>query len=125
MKLLGDDLRAAYYVTTEVVRSRQRSGVPIPDWMKRHYALLNTAILDESRMRHPIVENGPAGTQSAHGEIIGTCEVAAMLNLTPRQVQRQAGHLGGVRVCGRLLFMRADIAEHAERRRYGGSATRS
>jgi len=120
MTLDDEQTRAAYYIVSELIRSRQRTGQPIPDWMRRHYALLDTEIRDASRTRHPLVENGAVGAQSQHEDVIGTREVAEMLNVTPRQVQRQAGQLGGARVCGRLLFIRADIAEYAEGRRRDG-----
>jgi hypothetical protein len=114
MTLDDEQTRAAYYVAAEVIRSRQRLGQPVPAWLRKHYALLDTAVR-VSPTRQAVAENGDCATQSAHGEIIGTREVAEMLGLTRRQVQRQAGQLGGARVCGRLLFPRADIADYARR----------
>jgi hypothetical protein len=118
MNLTGDDLRAAYYVASEVIRTRRRTGQPIPDWLRKHYTLLDAA-MRVSPTRQPVVENG-APDQHSRDDIIGSREVAAMLNLTERQVQRRAAQLGGTRVCGRLLFLRADIADHAEGRRRDG-----
>ncbi|HWY01255.1 MAG TPA: helix-turn-helix domain-containing protein [Mycobacterium sp.] len=110
---LDDELRANYYLCAEVIRSRRRTGQPIPEWMRRHFNQLEAQFKGMSPTRHPVVGNGDCAPQSQHGDIIGTREVAEMLKLTPRQVQLRANQLGGVRVCGRLLFMRAEIAEWA------------
>jgi hypothetical protein len=118
---LDDELlRAAYYCCSEVLRTRRRVGVPIPDWLHAYYRRLDAAYRGLSPTRHPVAGNGVLDRHSRDGEIIGTREVAEMLGLTPRQVQRRAGQLGGTRVCGRLLFLRAEIAETVERRYRNG-----
>jgi hypothetical protein len=116
VNLTGDDLRAAYYCVAEVVRSRRRTGASIPGWMKIHFDRLDTAVR-LSPTRQAVAENGGRAPQSAHG-IIGTAEAAAILGWSTRRVQREAGQLGGARVCGRLLFLRETIADYARR---GGS----
>jgi hypothetical protein len=108
-------LRAAYYCCSEVLRTRRRVGVPIPDWLHAYYRRLDAAYRGLSPTRHPVVGNGVLDRHSNH-DVIGTAQVAQMLNLTARQVQRSAGQLGGTRVCGRWLFIRAEIAETVERR---------
>ncbi len=115
MRLSGPEIRAAYYVASEVIRSRQRNGQPIPAWMRRHFNQLDTAVR-VSRPRHDEREIGGREEQSRHANAIGAREAAEILKLSPRQVQRRASELGGQMVCGRLLFMRDTVVDYAQRR---------
>ena len=117
MTLDDEQTRAAYYVAAEVIRSRQRTGQPIPAWLRKHYDRPDTAVRGMAPRGHSVAENGDGGTQSQHEQhdVIGSREVGAMLSIAPRQVRRRAGQLGGVLVAGRLLFLRETVAEYARR----------
>jgi hypothetical protein len=114
-----DDLRAAYYCCSEVLRTRRRVGAPIPDWMTAYFRRLDAAYRGMAPRGPSVVENGDEGTQSKD-DVIGSVEVAKMLSLAPRQVRRRATQLGGTLVAGRWLFMRETVAEYAERRHQNG-----
>jgi hypothetical protein len=114
MILDDEQTRAAYYTAAEVIRSRQRSGQPIPPWLKQHHALLDAAIRDdESRTRQRGAENGDQGRQS---ELIGTRQAAELLHLSSREVQRSAADLGGRLVGHGWVFSRDAVIMHARRR---------
>lgn len=108
----GDELRAAYYCCAEVMRSRQRTGQPIPEWLRRHYDNLDHAIRAMSRPRH---QNGAAGEQSEQRTFTAS-EVAILVGLSKRQVQRRAAAFGGRLVAGRWLFAADAVQEHLEGR---------
>jgi hypothetical protein len=115
-----DRLRANLYCCAEVIRSRQRAGQPIPEWLRRHHAKLDSEF-QTSALRH---ETGCASTkdgQLAHVDWMGNADVARYLNLSTRQVQRlrKAGELGGVQVSGGWIFSRTTVIEFAERRADG------
>ncbi len=110
MTLNGDDLHAAYYCAAEVMRARQRTGQPIPEWLRRHYQTLDHAIR-ASRPRH---ENHTGSEQSDMK--LTAKEVAGMVDLSKRQVQRRATEFGGELVGGRWLFDAAAVREHLEGR---------
>jgi hypothetical protein len=119
---LGDDelLRASYYCASEIIRGRRRTGQPIPEWLRRHYNQLDTQIKGMSPRGPSVAENAFGAPQSAHGDVIGTREAAAMLSIAPRQARRRADQLGGALVAGRWLFLRDSVAEYAEGRRRDG-----
>jgi hypothetical protein len=114
MILSDEQVRAAIYCCSALIRSRRRTGAPIPDWMKKHYALLDTQIKGMAPRGPSVAGNADGGTQSQH-DVIGTREVAAMLSIAPRQVRRRADQLGGALVAGRLLFLRETVADHARK----------
>lgn len=112
MSLAGAELRAAYYCCAEVIRSRQRAGQPIPQWLRRHYELLDQLIRTPvSQPRHEFTTGGEASTS----ENTATArEVAGMVGLSLRQLQRRAREFGGRLVHGRYLFDLDAVAEHLE-----------
>ena len=112
MNLTGTDLTAAYYVTAEVVRHRQRTGQPIPQWLSRHFDRLGAEVR-ASRLGH---ESDRAAGQSQQDKMITTREVAAILGCSKRQAQRLAAELDGFFVGGRWLFKRNSVIEYAEGR---------
>lgn len=114
MKLRGDDVRAAYYVAADVVRSRQRTGQPIPEWLHRHFHLLDNEI-----------RKSQSGRQSSCGDevleketLIAAAEASTILDVSKRQVLRLAADLGGELVCGRWLFKLSAVQEYAEGRHH-------
>jgi helix-turn-helix protein len=106
-------LRFNYYCAAEVVRNRQLSGQPVPNWLKQHHSRLHAEVLSCTR-REIDCEADEVG-QSAH-EWFDSREVATMLLISPRQVQRLAGELGGRLVGGRWVFNRSAIEAFSERR---------
>jgi hypothetical protein len=118
MNLSGDDgsqpssqdvVRAAYYCVAEVIRLRQLGGIPVPDWLRRHYNHLDA----EVRVSHTRQESEGSRTYS-ESDLIGTGEAADMLGWNIRKVQRLAADLGGRRVAGRLVFSSFEVHEYAE-----------
>jgi hypothetical protein len=105
-------LQCNYRCAAEVYRSRQLSGQPIPEWLKRHYARLHAEILSSTR-RETDCDTDEDG-QSVHEWLISR-EVATMLQISPRQVQRLAGELGGRLIGGRWVFNRSAVEAHAVR----------
>ena len=92
-------LRANFYCAAEVLRSRQRTGEPVPAWLRQHHRQLDTAF----RM-----------SQSGHENCSDAGEAAELLRKSKRQCQRLASDLGGQIVGGRWLFSRAAVVEYAE-----------
>lgn len=113
MNLAGDDLRAAYHTAAEVIRGRQRTGEPIPQWLRAHFERLDTEIRGMSRPRHKIP--GIGWCQPQLDEWIGVRETAEILKLSKRQVQRIASDLGGQLISGRWIFNRDTVTEHRRR----------
>jgi hypothetical protein len=115
---IDEHLQANLYCCSEVVRSRQRGGQPIPEWLRRHHAKLESEF-QRSLLRH---ETGCADAQDGQLEWMGNADVARYLNLSPRQIQRlrKAGKLVGVPVNGAWIFRRSAVIEFAERRAAGG-----
>jgi hypothetical protein len=115
MILDDEQTRIAYYVASEILRSRRRLGQPIPQWLFAHYKQLDAAYRGMSPRRHDGPEIGADAPQSGHADLMGTRQVADMLGLSARQVRCRADQLGGVRVCGRLLFMRESVVNYRKR----------
>ncbi|RFZ48240.1 hypothetical protein MSS2_04756 [Mycobacterium marinum] len=111
MTLSQQDLRAAYYCAAEVIRHRRRTGQPLPDWLRRHYAALDAAVL-MSRSRHES-ESVPAQLGQ---EQITAQEVADMLGCSKRQTLRLAADLDGRIVGGRWLFPRSAVGQYVAER---------
>lgn len=115
------DVRANLYCAAALIRSRQRTGQPIPDWLRRHHARLDREF-QMSLLRH---ETGYVDTQDeqlADVHWMGTADVARYLNLSTRQVQRlrAAGQLVGNQVNGGWIFSRPTVTEFAQRRAADG-----
>jgi hypothetical protein len=85
----ADDARAAYYCAAEVMRTRQRTGEPIPDWLRRHFARLDADI----RVSESGHEFDSGTGQLEQKELITAREVSQMLGCSKRQAQRLASDL--------------------------------
>ena len=59
MNLTGTDLHAALYVAAEVIRSRQRTGQPVPTWLRRHFNRLDTEIRRSRDMNPTAIQDNP------------------------------------------------------------------
>jgi hypothetical protein len=105
-------LRANFYCAAEVLRSRQRTGEPVPAWLRQHHRQLDTAF----RMSQSGHENcSDAGQLEKEKDVLITArEAAELLRKSKRQCQRLASDLGGQIVGGRWLFSRAAVVEYAE-----------
>jgi hypothetical protein len=77
MNLNGDDLRAAYYCVSEIVRSRRRTGAPIPGWLRRHYNQLDAAIRVSGR-------GHKNSCDTAQSDTLSTMQVAKLLRRNER-----------------------------------------
>ena len=106
-------LRADYYCVAEVVRHRQRTGEPIPDWLCRHFDRLDAEI----RVSESGHESDSDTGQLEQDELITAREVSQMLGCSKRQAQRLASDLEAQIVGGRWLFRRSSVADYAEGRR--------
>lgn len=106
-------LKAAYYCCSEVMRSRQRTGQPIPSWLRQHYDQLDAEVR-LSQSRH---EFDCGGEQSEPENWITAKEAALMLGCSKRTVLRIAADLDGRMIGGRLLFEQSTVAEYAEEKR--------
>jgi hypothetical protein len=105
--------RAALYCAAAVIRARQRSGQPIPDWLRQHHAQIE-AEFGMSRSGH---ETPTTAGQLEQDELITAKEAAEVLGCTKRQCQRIAPDLNGQLIGGRWLFNRSAVVEYAEGKR--------
>ena len=86
MNLEGDDLRAAYYCVSEVMRDRQRhAGKSIPEWLHRHFHRLDREI----RMSQLGQQFVRPTEQLKDEKLITAIEAAAILNMSKRQVNER------------------------------------
>jgi excisionase family DNA binding protein len=116
VKLTSDEARAAYYCAAALIRHRQRSGEPIPDWLRRHFGQLDAQI----RASQSGQEWDCGAEELSQDKLITAREAAQVLGCSKRQVQRLAGDLDGQIIGGRWLFSSSAVAEYAEgRRRHG------
>jgi len=103
-----EHLRASYYCAAALIRTRQRSGEPIPEWLRRHYRRLDAA------MSRPGHESGSDGEQLEDDTLITARETAELPGKSKRQCQRIAADLDGKIIGGRWLFSRAAVIDYAE-----------
>jgi hypothetical protein len=113
VRLDGEDLDAAMFVTAEAWRNRVAANLPVPAWLCRLHGRLDAAVR-VSRSRHD-GEDVPRDS----GELIGSREAAGLLGCSVRQLERLAADLDGVKVAGRWLFRRPTVAEYAEAKNDG------
>jgi hypothetical protein len=119
VKLGDQEIRAAYYCASEILRSRRLGGQPIPAWLRRWYARLD-AELKLSRTRQDF--DAPAAELAAAQDLwIGTPEAAALLGWSLRQIQRRATDLEGRIIAGRYVFRESTVRTYAEELRRGDS----
>jgi hypothetical protein len=105
------ELRAAYYCAADVIRTRQRAGQPIPQWLRQHFAHLDSLISSASQLGR---ESDAGGEQLDPDKLITAKEAADMLGCSKRQVQRLASDLDGQIVGGRWLFRQSSVTPYAE-----------
>ncbi|MDT4942872.1 MAG: hypothetical protein QOJ34_2961 [Pseudonocardiales bacterium] len=109
----GFALQAAYYCCSEVMRSRKRTGQPIPSWLRQHYNDLD----EQFRLSQSRHESDCGGEQSEQENWITAQEAALMLGCSKRTVQRIATDLDGQMIGRRLLFDRRTVAAYVEGKR--------
>jgi hypothetical protein len=109
------NVQAAYYCAAALIRSRRRTGEPIPDWLRQHHAQLDAEIrASMSRSGH---ESACGQGQLRQEELISAREAAEILSISKRQAQRLACDLDGRIVGARWLFKKATVIEYAEGKR--------
>jgi excisionase family DNA binding protein len=112
LSLTDDDVRAAYYCTAELLRTRRLGSLPVPPAVRRLHDRLELelrSVVTRSRQ-----EFGSGGEQlNADGQI-GTAEAAELLGWSKSTVLRRANDLDGENVGGRWIFHRSTVAEYAE-----------
>jgi hypothetical protein len=104
--LAGDDLRAAYYCVSEILRSRRRTGASIPGWLRRHFDQLDAEIHLSSRGHGNSYDTEQPATLS-------TMQVAEMLHRNEKWVRRHRELLGGHKDGDRWRYPRAAVVEYA------------
>jgi hypothetical protein len=108
MKFSDIDTQAAYHCAAAVIRSRQRSGLPIPAWLRRHYDRLNTEIRLSARGHQNSCDTEQSVTLS-------TMQVAELLHRPEKWVRRHCELLGAHKDGDRWRYPRAAIVEYQGR----------
>jgi hypothetical protein len=111
MKLIDEEIRAACYCASEVLRGRRLGGQPIPPWLRRLHQRLDTEVR-MSRTRQEF-DDAPAELDT-HDSWIGSPEAAALLGWSLRRVQRRASDLDGRIIAGRYVFRESVVRRFAE-----------
>lgn len=113
MRLSQDEIEAAYYGLWGFVRERCIGGRPVPQEVRDLVQRLDLRI----RMSDTRPQSGSAAEEQRRSEVwVGTRQAAAMLNMSPRQVQRLAGQIGGTKISERCwTFRESDVINYAER----------
>jgi hypothetical protein len=112
VKLTSDEARAAYYCAAALIRHRQRSGEPIPDWLRRHFNRLDTQI----RASQSGQESDCGAEEFSQDKLITAREAAQVLGCSKRQAQRLHADLDAVLVGGRWLFRLDTVTQYAQDR---------
>jgi hypothetical protein len=112
MNLSADELRACYYCAAEVLRRRQLSGQPIPEWMRRHFDQLDAEVR-MSRSGHQFDDAVRELGSGPTSPLISADEAAQILGLSKRQTLRLAVALQGELISGRWLFQRETVKTYA------------
>jgi hypothetical protein len=105
-RALAEDLAYVRTVFDGLAEALVRFGRPTPPTVARARGILDRAL--SSAMSLERQEIGSDGAESSSGNI-GSSEVAELLGVTPRTVQRRAEALGGQRVSGSWVFNRDEI----------------
>ncbi len=108
MNFTGPEIRCAYYCAAEIIRSRRRTGAPIPEWLRRHYNQLDAEIRLSARGH----QKSP-GTEES--DTLSTMEVAEMLRCAEKWVWRHRKLLGARKDGDRWRYPRATVVEYAQR----------
>jgi hypothetical protein len=100
-----DEIEYARTVFDALTDVLVRSGRPIPPTVKRAREILaRTYVFVASLQRQHTEEGCDAGSEN-----VGTDEVAELLGVTRRTVQRNAESLGGQRISGVWTFPRTEL----------------
>jgi hypothetical protein len=108
VNLNADDLEVAYYVFSRFINGRLAAGKALPAAVRP----LFTRIELMSVTGH----ESDSGAEQLVDELIGTMEVARILNCDPRQVRRLANDLDGRQVNGRWVFTKSVVEQYEESR---------
>jgi hypothetical protein len=116
-----DELRASYYCAAELIRSRQRIGQPIPEWLRKHLNQLDEQIRSANLQDQVRKAKSRPGLQSASDagqlepqDLITAREVAMILGCSKRHAVRLACDLDGRIIGNRWLFNRNTVIDYAE-----------
>lgn len=105
---MGDeDIQAARRCASLLRDRLLLQGVPLPLWLVHHQQRLQAM----SASGHETDSGTP---QSSHEHTLGVQEVAEMVNMSPRQIRRDATKLGGVKIGRDWRFDSRDVLEHVE-----------
>lgn len=110
MDVTADDFRVAFRCVSELLDRRRLQCAPVPAWLVEHYHRMRAM----SACGHEF-GSGPAELAEDHDELT-TEEVAEMLNLSTRQVRRNAEAIGGVKPGRDWVFDRESVERYADER---------
>jgi hypothetical protein len=103
---LAEDLAYVRTVFDGLAEALVRFGRPMPRTVARAREILDKALTCAMSLERQAIE--PDEEESNSGNI-GSSEVAELLGVTARTVQRKAESLGGQRVSGSWVFDKNDI----------------
>jgi hypothetical protein len=108
MNLDNGDLEVAYYVFSRFINGRLAAGKSLP-----------AAVLPLFRRIELMSVTGHENDSAAEQldqELMGTAEVAGILNCDPRHVRRLTKDLDGRRINGRWVFIKSVVQQYEESR---------
>ncbi|MEV0105555.1 hypothetical protein AB0H42_04315 [Nocardia sp. NPDC050799] len=112
MTLREEDLRACCYAVAEQIRTRRRTGAPIPEWLRRTHARLSAELVSA------VSDDGPAAPPTARdSKVIGVSEAARILGCSTRHVRRLAADLDGQHAGREWVFTLRAVTEYARARK--------
>ncbi|TDO15007.1 hypothetical protein EV580_3147 [Mycobacterium sp. BK086] len=112
MKLSDDEVEMALFAVIDAISLRNRVGWRVPLWMKPLARKLDLASTLSPGGHENHAESGSLGD----GILIGTREVAEILECSPRNVRRYRSDLGGELIGGRLLFRLTAVVRYVKER---------
>ncbi len=108
MRLSGLEVKTAYWCLATMLQSRRRDVPrPVSDLFDR----LDFAFQRMSQPRHDV---GAGAGDTGTSKWIGAAEVAELLGISARTVQRNYRAMGGELVSSVLVFDRAAVIAHRE-----------
>jgi len=123
--LQGPAVVDAWHLVALRIRAAKRDGIGLArvDHLQAVLAAAAAEVRATSEPGQRDVAHQASQAVSDPSEPLTTQEVAAMINLSPRQTQRMASVLGARKLrCGRLLFDRGAVAGYLANR-HSGKAT--
>ena len=103
MNLNADDLEVAYYVFARFINGRLAAAKPVPAAVRTLFKRIELMSVTGHESECDAEELGE--------ELIGTAEVADILDCDPRHVRRLANDLDGRRINGRWVFTKALLSD--------------